>query len=306
MKKMIHIAGLVLALSMFASCNQHPAAETSETTADTASSSDVSGTGETAADKELTDEQIEDCVKKLRERNINVVVHIINGLPYETKEMMLETVKHLNTLDIQGIKIHMLHILENTKLGLIYKEHPFKILTKEEYIDVVCDQLEYLRPEIVIHRITGDPDQDDLIEPSWLDKKLCILNDIDKELEKRKTYQGFRLHEENLIHQILHPILKEKDYVVDLTKNYKTLLTKYIKNTNYLEILEPSKKGKITAILTNNKRDIDTHIEYLHHRGFILLLTNTKPTKKDYNNHNTTFYEFENKFYIIKIDKSKK
>jgi len=249
-------------------------------------------------------ECFEDCVKKLRERNINVVVHIINGLPYETKEMMIETVKYLNTLDIQGIKIHMLHILENTKLGLIYKKHPFKVLDKNEYIDIVCDQLEYLRPEIVIHRITGDPDQDDLIEPSWLDKKLCILNDIDKELERRKTYQGFRLHEENLIHQILHPILKEKDYVVDLTKNYKSLLTKDINNKNYLEQLEPNKKGKITTIITSSNKGIDTYINYLHQRGFVMILIEEKPNKKDYHNYNATFYEFENKFYIIKIDKS--
>ena len=249
-------------------------------------------------------ECFEECVKKLRKRNINVVVHIINGLPYETKEMMLETIKYLNTLDIQGIKIHMLHILEKTKLGQIYKEHPFKVLNKKEYIDIVCDQLEYLRPEIVIHRITGDPDQDDLIEPSWLDKKLCILNDIDKEFERRKTFQGFRLNEENLIDQILIPILKEKDHVIDITKQYEKLLIKYIKEINYNTELKEYQKGKITTIITNDKKEIDTYLEYLHSRGFILYITQEKPNQKDYNNYNTTFYEFENKFYIIKIDKN--
>lgn len=134
-----------------------------------------------------------ECVLKLRERNINVVVHIINGLPYETKEMMIETVKYINNLDIQGVKIHMLSILKNTKLYNIYKEKPFKVLTKDEYIDVVCDQLEYLREEIVINRITGDPKEDDLIEPNWLVKKFCVLNDIDKELVRRNTYQGYKL-----------------------------------------------------------------------------------------------------------------
>lgn len=129
-------------------------------------------------------------VKKLRDLNINVVVHIINGLPYETKEMMLETVKYLNKLDIQGIKIHMLSILKDTKLELLYKEKPFKVLTKEEYVNIVCDQLEYLRPEIVINRITADPKIDDLIEPDWLVKKFCVLNDIDKELVRRDSYQG--------------------------------------------------------------------------------------------------------------------
>ena len=131
-----------------------------------------------------------ECVKKLRERNINVVVHIINGLPYETKKMMLETVKYLNKLDIQGIKIHMLCVLKNTKLEQLYLKKPFHILSKEEYIDIVCDQLELLRPEIVIHRITADPKIDDLIEPIWLIKKFTVLNDIDKELVKRDSYQG--------------------------------------------------------------------------------------------------------------------
>lgn len=132
-------------------------------------------------------------VTELRKRNINVVVHIINGLPYETKEMMIETVKFLNTLDIQGIKIHMLIILKNTVLADLYEKEKFPILTKEEYIDIVCDQLEYLRPEIVIHRITGDPKKEDLIEPYWLLKKFCVLNDIDKEMKKRDSFQGKKL-----------------------------------------------------------------------------------------------------------------
>lgn len=133
------------------------------------------------------------CIKELRKRNINVVVHIINGLPYETKEMMIETVKYLNNLDIQGIKIHMLSILKNTKLELMYKENPFHILTKEEYVKIVCDQLEYLRPEIVINRITGDPKVEDLIEPNWLVKKFTVLNEIDKEMVRRDSYQGKKI-----------------------------------------------------------------------------------------------------------------
>ncbi len=139
----------------------------------------------------------ENMVKKLRAENIDVVVHIINGLPYETKEEMIETVKYLNTLDIQGIKIHMLHILKNTHLAELYKKEKFKVLTKEEYIDIVIDQLEYLRPSIVIHRITGDPKIDDLIEPSWLTKKFCVLNDIDKEMVKRESFQGKRVKDES-------------------------------------------------------------------------------------------------------------
>lgn len=136
--------------------------------------------------------QFETMVKKLQERNIEVVVHIINGLPYETKEMMIETVKYLNSLNIDGIKIHMLNITKNTTLANMYKENPFHILTKEEYIDIVINQLEYLNPKIVIHRITADPDPKDLIEPTWLLKKFCLLNDIDKEMKKRNTYQGLK------------------------------------------------------------------------------------------------------------------
>jgi len=134
-----------------------------------------------------------DMVLKLRERNINVVVHIINGLPYETKEMMIETVKYLNKLDIQGIKIHMLHIIKGTALENLYFKEKFHVLSKEEYIDIVIEQLEYLRDEIVINRITGDPVKEDLIEPNWLVKKFCVLNDIDKEMVKRDTYQGRKL-----------------------------------------------------------------------------------------------------------------
>ncbi len=134
-----------------------------------------------------------DMVKKLRKRNINVVVHIINGLPYETKQMMIDTVKYLNKLDIQGIKIHMLSILKDTKLAQLYELEKFKLISREEYIDIVCCQLEYLRPEIVIHRITGDPKVSDLIEPDWLVKKVTILNDIDKEMKKRNSYQGIKL-----------------------------------------------------------------------------------------------------------------
>ena len=135
-------------------------------------------------------ECFEEMVKKLRARNIDVIVHIINGLPYETKEDMLNTVKYLNNLDIQGIKIHMLSIIKDTPLAELYEKEHFPVLTKEEYVDIIVNQLELLRPEIVIHRITGDPDPKELIEPTWLIKKFCVLNDIDKEMVRRDTYQG--------------------------------------------------------------------------------------------------------------------
>lgn len=136
--------------------------------------------------------QFEEALNKLRKINIDVVVHIINGLPYETKEMMLETVKYLSNLDIQGIKIHMLFILKDTELANLYEKEKFHILTKEEYVDIVCDQLELLREDIVINRITGDPDKNLVIEPTWLIRKFGVLNEIDKEMARRNSYQGIK------------------------------------------------------------------------------------------------------------------
>ena len=134
-------------------------------------------------------------VKKLKQRNINVVVHIINGLPYETEEMMIETVKHLNDLNIDGIKIHMLGILKDTPLEKYYQNNKFHILTKEEYVNIVVKQLEYLNEEIVIHRLTEDPNPNDIIEPTWLTKKFTILNEIDKIMSTKNLYQGDKVKE---------------------------------------------------------------------------------------------------------------
>lgn len=137
-----------------------------------------------------TKEDFDECIKKLKKSNIFTVVHIINSLPFETKDDMLSTVKHINSLDIDGIKIHMLFVEKNTELHNLYNKESFHILTKKEYIDIVCDQLELLNEEIVIERITGDPIKEDLIEPKWLLKKFCVLNDIDKEMKNRNSYQG--------------------------------------------------------------------------------------------------------------------
>jgi len=158
-----------------------------------------------------------DCVLELRKRKINVVVHIINGLPYETKEMMLETIRYLNKLDIQGIKIHMLHILKDTALEKLYERERFQILSRDEYVNIVCEQIEELREDIVIHRITGDPNSDDLVEPTWLVKKFGVLNEIDKELERRNTYQGYRKTILNYVRNLIDCYIKEKDIVVDAT-----------------------------------------------------------------------------------------
>ena len=132
----------------------------------------------------------EESLKKLQAKNIEVVVHIINGLPYETKEMMIETVKYLNNLNINGIKIHMLHIMKNTPLEAYYQNNPFHVLTLEEYVDIVTTQLRYLNQNIVIHRITGDAPKELLIEPLWTLKKFVVINEIDKLMRKEKIYQG--------------------------------------------------------------------------------------------------------------------
>ena len=89
----------------------------------------------------------------------------------------------------------MLNITKNTPIAELYNQEKFHILTKEEYIDIVISQLEYLDQKIVIHRITSDPDPKELIEPTWLIKKFCLLNDIDKEMKKRNTYQGIKIDE---------------------------------------------------------------------------------------------------------------
>ena len=136
--------------------------------------------------------EFDDAVDELNKRNIKVLVHIINGLPGEDKEDMLETVKYLSNKNIWGIKIHMLNVLKDTKLYEMYKEKPFHILTKEEYVDIVCDELELLREDIVINRLTADGKLEDLVEPKWIIKKVCVLNDIDKEMARRNSYQGIK------------------------------------------------------------------------------------------------------------------
>jgi len=136
-----------------------------------------------------------DAVKKLRAQGIDVVVHIINGLPGETKEMMLDTIHYLNTLDIQGLKIHMLYILKNTPLQGYYQAHPFHVLSLDEYVHITIQQLKHLREDIIIHRITGDPPRDLLIEPKWTLKKFVVSNEIDKAMRKNNDYQGDAYHE---------------------------------------------------------------------------------------------------------------
>ena len=134
--------------------------------------------------------EFKDAIYRLREIGIEIVVHIINGLPYESKLDMLETIKFINTLDIQGVKIHSLLVLKNTALANLYEKEKFKILSLEEYVDITVSQIELLRPDIIIHRLGADSSLEDLIEPLWTRKKLVVMNEIDKLLRKKDSYQG--------------------------------------------------------------------------------------------------------------------
>lgn len=134
-----------------------------------------------------------DGLNKLRKLKINVCVHIINGLPGETYEMMLETAKAVGQLDIQALKIHMLYVIEKTKLHQLYLQQPFIILSRDEYIDLVVKQLSYIPENIVIERLTGDGNISDLVAPLWSIRKVTILNDIDKLMVAKDYYQGCKI-----------------------------------------------------------------------------------------------------------------
>lgn len=129
-------------------------------------------------------------VEALHDRNLEIIVHVILGLPGETKEMMLDTVRYLNTLPVSGIKLQLLHILKHTDLAGFYEETSFHVLTLEEYTDLVISCLEVCRPDIIIHRLTGDGPKDLLLAPAWSSRKRQVLNTIHKELKQRNTWQG--------------------------------------------------------------------------------------------------------------------
>ncbi len=127
-----------------------------------------------------------------QERNINICAHVILGLPGETKEDMLQTAKKIASMELEGVKLHLLCVLEGTKLATIYKNAPFNIMDEDEYIELVCDFLELLPPSMTIQRLAGNGLKKILIEPTWLAKKFELLNKIDTELERRNSYQGLK------------------------------------------------------------------------------------------------------------------
>jgi len=130
---------------------------------------------------------------------INICVHLIFGLPEETEEMMLESVKKVASLKPDQIKIHLLHVLKSSALGQIYLDGGYTPLTREEYISLVVKALELLPPETVVARLTGDGMADDLLAPDWSRRKVAVINDIDKLLFAQNTYQGRLWSEENAV-----------------------------------------------------------------------------------------------------------
>lgn len=129
-------------------------------------------------------------VARLKAVGVNVVAHMIIGLPGEDKSMMLATAAHLTKCRVDGVKLQLLHILKNTGLSLVYEKEHFHILSLEEYCDIIVSIIESLPPDMVIHRLTGDGKRDLLIEPLWSLDKRNVLNTILKTFRERETYQG--------------------------------------------------------------------------------------------------------------------
>ena len=134
----------------------------------------------------------EQAVKALHDLGINVVVHLILGLPGETEEMMLESVRYLNQLPVNGVKFSLLHVLKHTDLGALYEKHPFPVYELDDYVDFVILCIEELREDIVIHRLTGDGPKDLLIAPRWTLNKRKVLNEISRRMKETNSRQGKR------------------------------------------------------------------------------------------------------------------
>ncbi|MFV0401643.1 MAG: TIGR01212 family radical SAM protein [Oscillospiraceae bacterium] len=132
--------------------------------------------------------------RKLADRNIQVCIHLINGLPGEDADMMLETACQVALLCPHSIKFHMLHLLEGTRLLEEYRQKPFPLFNREEYVDILCSQIELLPPETVVQRITGDPPRELLAAPEWTRNKLWVRNALDKEFLRRDSFQGKLYH----------------------------------------------------------------------------------------------------------------
>ena len=130
--------------------------------------------------------------EQTKKYGINTCVHVIFGL-WETHEEIMQTAQKLAELEVDGVKIHMLCALENTKLAKLYEQGGISFMSEQEYIQTVCDFLEYMPATTTIHRLAGNGLKSELIAPRWIGKKLDCLNQIDREFIRRDTYQGYRL-----------------------------------------------------------------------------------------------------------------
>lgn len=145
--------------------------------------------------RQHTYEDFYECYNKLYNKGINVCIHLINGLPGENRQQMLESVRVVNSLRPHSVKLHMLHILKDTYAATMYERGEIVCFEKDDYVNLVCDQLELLNENIVIERITGDGSRENLIAPLWSIKKFDVINGVDKELKLRNSYQGIRSKE---------------------------------------------------------------------------------------------------------------
>lgn len=246
--------------------------------------------------------EFEDAYYKLKERDIRVTIHIINGLPYETKEDMLKTVRYLNKLKVDGLKIHSLFIEKGTKIYEMYKEKPFPLLSKKEYVDITSDQIEELNKDIVIERVTGDADKEALIAPLWSLKKFSVINDIDKELKRRNTVQGFKNNLLDNLFYYFEKYLSAKDriYIDSNLTEISTFIKEYTpsayvfsdKNT----LLEAN---NLSLIHKDNldKEEINTLLSKLNNKGIITSFTYIDPN--DLKNYKFTYKKINNSHLTI-------
>ena len=131
-----------------------------------------------------------DMVQRFKGTPVKTCLHIMNSLPGESKEDMIESARQVGLSGCDAIKIHMLHIIEGSAMAEDYKKNPFPLLSREDYVDVVVKQLEVLPAEMIIERLTGDGIAADLIAPMWTIKKTIVTNEIDKRMVELDTYQG--------------------------------------------------------------------------------------------------------------------
>jgi len=144
--------------------------------------------------------QSKEAILKTAKRKIKVGVHVIIGLPDESRDKIIETAIELSRLPISGVKFHILHVLKDTKLESLFKDGKVTLLKPSEYVTLVCDFLERIKSDSVIFRLLSDAKKDVLVSPLWINEKQKIIKMINDEFEKRKTYQGSKYAKENSLH----------------------------------------------------------------------------------------------------------